>query len=73
MFLGFKILIWLLANEYTNKLESAGPQRMNLGTTGAKGFQLPSGLYSKSSLSLKNGCEGSGYAMVWEWRLGREH
>ena len=29
-------------------------------------------LCAKSLFSLKNGCEGSGYAMVWEWRLGRE-
>lgn len=56
-----------LANEYNNNLEYAGPQGGWIWEPQEqRGFQLPSGLCSKSSLSLKNGCEGSGYAMVWE-------
>jgi hypothetical protein len=69
VFFRCKFFICLLANEYNNKLEYSGPL---VGTTRGKGFQLPSGLCSKPSFSPKNGCEGWGYAMVWEWRLGRE-
>lgn len=59
MFFRCKFFIWLLENEYNNKLEDARPQGVNLGITRVKGFPVTLWLVLKV-LALPE---------EWVWRL----